>query len=97
MEVEQQGAVQVMPVEEDGVVMGYEPQCEIHLQEPGKFAFNKLVATLGGKAALHPFKKGDLVAVCFYFWKYKENDNYVNQLIVRDIKLVKELDDIIYD
>lgn len=71
-----------------------EPQCELGLKDPGRFSMYNLVAQLSGKAALHQFKKGDLVAVELNFCRCQKDGEFVNQISVHDIKLVKELDPI---
>ena len=91
MEVEKQGKVKRVHIC-DGTHSGYEPQCTMELKDPGRFSLNILVGTLSGKAALHPFKKGDLVAVKLWIWKYKHHGEFVNHIHIKDIKLVKELD-----
>lgn len=91
MEVEKQGKVKRVNIC-DGAHSGYEPQCTMELKDPGRFSLNSLVGTLSGKAALHQFKKGDLVAVKLWIWKYKHHGEFVNHIYIKDIKLVKELD-----
>ena len=91
MEVEKQGKVKRVNIC-DGTHSGYEPQCTMELKDPGRFSLNSLVGTLSGKAALHQFKKGDLVAVKLWIWKYKHHGECVNHIHIKDIKLVKELD-----
>jgi hypothetical protein len=91
MEVEKQGKVKRVN-SCDGTHSGYEPQCTMELKDPGRFSLNSLVGTLSGKAALHQFKKGDLVAVKLWIWKYKHHGEFVNHIYIKDIKLVKELD-----
>jgi hypothetical protein len=91
MEVEKQGMVKRVNIC-DGTHSGYEPQCTMELKDPGRFSLNSLVGTLSGKAALHQFKKGDLVAVKLWIWKYKHHGEFVNHIYIKDIKLVKELD-----
>lgn len=73
---------------------GYEPQCMLMLKSPGRFSTEKITGSLHGKAALHQFKKGDLVTVKFRFWSWKTNHDYVNTVTINDIKLVKNLRDI---
>ena len=92
MEVAHQSIVKNVDVCEDDIHMGYEPQSELELKEPGKFSIEKLVGTLCGKAALHQFKKGDLVAVSLRYWGYYKNGELVNHIIIEDVKLVKDLD-----
>lgn len=92
MEVANQSNVKCVDICEDNAFLGYYPQTELELKEPSKFSPVTMVATLGGKAALHPFKKGDLVAVRLSLWGNKENDEFVNHFYIDDIKLVKELD-----
>ena len=91
MEVEKQGKVKRVNIC-DGTHSGYEPQCTLELKDPVRFSLNCLVGTLSGKAALHQFKKGDLVAVKLWIWKYKHHGEFVNHIHIKDIKLVKELD-----
>ena len=91
MEVEKQGKVKRVNIC-DGTHSGYEPQCTMELKDPVRFSLNCLVGTLSGKAALHQFKKGDLVAVKLWIWKYKHHGEFVNHIHIKDIKLVKELD-----
>ena len=90
MEEERQGMVKRVNIC-DGTHSGYEPQCTMELKDPGRFSLNSLVGTLSGKAALHQFKKGDLVAVKLWIWKYKHHGEFVNHIYIKDIKLVKEL------
>ena len=90
MEVEKQGKVKRVNIC-DGTHSGYEPQCTMELKDPVRFSLNSLVGTLSGKAALHQFKKGDLVAVKLWIWKYKHHGEFVNHIHIKDIKLVKEL------
>lgn len=92
MEVADQSAVKNIDVREDNFHMGFEPQSELELKEPGEFSVERLVGTLSGKAALHQFKKGDLVAVNLKHWGYKKNDEFINRIYIDDIKLVKDLD-----
>lgn len=92
MEVENQSKVKNVEVREDNVLLGYEPETDLELKAPGRFSIEKLVGTLSGKAALHQFKKGDLVAVKLRHWGYKRDGHYVNHIYIEDIKLVKELD-----
>ena len=91
MEVEKQGKVKRVNIC-DGTHSGYEPQCTMELKDPGRFSLNSFVATVSGKAALHPFKKGDLVAVKLWIMKIKHDGELVNRIYIEDIKLVKELD-----
>lgn len=95
MEVVNQSSVESVDICEDNAHFGYYPQAELELKELCKFSPMTVVATLGGKAALHPFKKGDLVAVKLMFCGYKKNGEFVNRIIIDDIKLVKELEDLI--
>ena len=92
MEVARQSKVKNVDVCEDDIHMGYEPQSELELIEPGNFSIEKLVGTLCGKPALHQFKKGDLVAVSLRHRGYNQNSELVNHIIIEDIKLVKDLD-----
>ena len=96
MEVEKQSKVERVEVREDDFLMGYEPQCRLEIKEPGWFSMNTLSATLSGKAALHQFKKGDLVAVKLWFSGYKDKGEFVNHIRIEDIKLVKDLDNWFY-
>ena len=91
MEVEKQGKVKRVELRDETGHIGYEPQCTLELKDPGRFSLNSFVATVSGKAALHPFKKGDLVAVKLWIWKYKHHGEFVNHIHIKDIKLVKEL------
>lgn len=75
----------------------YEPQCSIHLKEPGKCSLHRFVGTLIGDMALFPFKKGDLVKVKPIFWKYKENGKWINQILINNIKLVNNLKEFDYE
>lgn len=77
--------------DENGEKCSY-PEAQLELKQPGKFSVDNLTAKLWGKAALHPFKKGDLVAVQLRFHGYHKDGNYVNNIVVYDIKLVKDLD-----
>ena len=92
MEVESQSKVKRVDVCDETGHIGYEPQSTLELKEPGRFSTYNMVATLSGKAALHQFKKGDLVAVKLMCWKYKKKGEFVNHISITDIKLVKELD-----
>ena len=92
LEVEKQGKLKRVDVSDETSHIGYEPQSTLELKEPGRFSTFNLVATLSGKAALHQFKKGDLVAVKLRCWKYKKKGELVNHISISDIKLVKELD-----
>ena len=92
LEVEKQGKLKRVDVSDETSHIGYEPQSTLELKEPGSFFTFFLVATLSGKAALHQFKKGDLVAVKLRCWKYKKKGELVNHICISDIKLVKELD-----
>ena len=89
LEVEKQGKLKRVDVSDETSHIGYEPQSTLELKEPGRFSTYNMVATLSGKAALHQFKKGDLVAVNLRCWKKGE---LVNHICISDIKLVKELD-----
>lgn len=92
MEVEKQGKVKRVELRDETGHIGYEPQCTLELKDPVRFSLNCLAGTLSGKAALHQFKKGDLVAVKLWIWKYKHHGEFVNHIHIKDIKLVKELD-----
>lgn len=92
-EVETQSKVKSVVINDGEYSYGYEPQCMLALKSPkGSFAFDSIEAKLTGKAALYPFKKGDLVAVKLHFWRKKVNHEYVNCVIINDIKLVKDLE-----
>ena len=95
MEVENKSKVKNSEVREDNVLLGYEPVSDLELKEPGRFSIERLIGTLSGKAALHPFKKGDIVAVNLNHWGYKKDGKFVNHIYINDIKLVKELDNLI--
>lgn len=90
-EVESQSKVERVDICDDVSSYGFEPQCNLCLKEPDRFSTNNLVARLCGKAALHQFKKGDLVAVRLRYWRVKKNNEYVTRITIEDIKLVKEL------
>lgn len=92
MEVVHQSKVVNVEVSEDNFHMGFEPQSELELKEPGKFSSERLVGTLSGKAALHQFKKGDVVAVSLNYRGYKKVGDFVNHIFISDIKLVSDLD-----
>ena len=92
MEVKKQSLVKNVVVREDNFLMGYEPQSDLELEEPESYPRERLTATLCGKPALHQFKKGDIVAVRLNHLGYRDNDEFVNRIIIEDIKLVKELD-----
>ena len=92
MEVVDQSIVKNVECCEDDCLLGYEPQSDLELKEPGRFSIERLIGTLSGKAALHQFKKGDIVAVNLSHWGYKEDGEFVNHISINDIKLVKELD-----
>ena len=78
-------------IDEDGEKRCY-PEAQLELKRPGRFSVDHLTATLWGKAALHPFKKGDLVAVQLSFGGYRKGDDFVNTVTVDDIKIIKDLD-----
>ena len=92
MEVAHQSEVKRVDICDETDHIGYEPQAELELKEPGRFSGERLVGTLCGKAALHQFKKGDLVAVKLSHSGYKKDGEYVNHIYIEDIKLVKNLD-----
>ena len=92
MEVAHQSKVERVDICDDTHHYGFEPQCRLELKEPGRFSIDRLEGTLSGKAALHQFKKGDLVAVNLEFWGHKKKGEFVNHIRIKDIKLVKELD-----
>lgn len=94
-EVESQSKIERVDINDGENSYGFEPQCNLCLKEPGRFSINNLVAKLSGKAALHKFKKGDLVAVQLCYWRVLRNNEYVNLVIIKDIKLVTELNKII--
>ena len=79
-------------VYEDDFFMGFEPRATMEFKIPGKFSPERLVGRLHGHAALHPFKKGDLVAVSLSFRGYGKGDDFVNDIVIDEIKLVKDLD-----
>ena len=91
-QVEGQSEIERVEMSDDTNHYGYEPQSIVELKGTGRFALDHLFAKLKGKAALHPFKKGDLVAVRLDFWGYRKDSNYVNDIVIADIKLVKDLD-----
>lgn len=91
MVVENQSEVRRVDISDDTCHYGYEPQSTLELKQPGRFALESLTGTLRGKAALYQFKKGDMVAVCIRFEKRKKKGEFVNCIIIEDIKLVKEL------
>ena len=78
-------------IDEDGEKRCY-PEAQLELKQPGKFSLNNFTATLWGKAALHPFKKGDLVAVQLSFGGYRKGDEFINDIVIDEIKIVKDLD-----
>ena len=90
-EVESQSKVERVDICDDVSTYGFEPQCDLFLKEPDRFSINNLVARLCGKAALHQFKKGDLVAVTLRYRRVKKNHEYVTRVSIEDIKVVKEL------
>jgi hypothetical protein len=92
MKVARQSKVTRVDVCDETSHIGYEPQCKLELKGPGRFSIDSLEGTLSGKAALHQFKEGDLVAVKLEFWGHRKKGEYVNHIIIKDIKLVKELD-----
>ena len=92
MEVENRSNFENVDICEDNTHIGYEPRVDLVLKEPGKPSIERLVGTLSGKAAVYPFKKGDLVAVSINFRGYKYAGEFVNHIRINDIKLVKELD-----
>ena len=67
------------------------PQAQLLLKDPGRFSINRLVVKLSGQQALHPFRKGDLVAVSLSFSVRDRGDGPVNEIAVNDIRLVKDL------
>ncbi len=91
-QVEGQSEIERVEMSDDTNHYGYEPQAMLELKEPGRFSLDHLFAKLKGKAALHPFKKWDLVAVQLRFHGYHKDGNYVNNIVIDDIKLVKDLD-----
>ncbi len=90
-EVESQSKVERVDVCDDVSSYGFEPQCYLCLKEPDRFSINSLAAKLCGKAALHQFKKGDLVAVQLRYSRVKKNNEYVTRITIENIKLVKQL------
>lgn len=92
MKVVHQSRVKRADICDETSHIGYEPQCKLELKGPGRFSINNLEGKLSGKAALHQFKEGDLVAVKLEFWGHKEKGEFVNHIRIKDIKLVKELD-----
>ena len=78
-------------IDQDGEKCNY-PEAQLELKRPGRFSVDHLTATLWGKAALHPFKKGDLVAVQLRFGGYRKGDDFINDIVIDDIKLMKDLD-----
>ncbi len=78
-------------IDEEGEKRCY-PEADLELKGPEMFSVNHLTAKLWGKAALHPFKKGDLVAVQLSFGGYHKGEDFVNDITVDDIKLVRDLD-----
>lgn len=92
MEVAHQGKIKSVNISDDGSHYGYEPQSTLELKEPGRWSLESLAATLHGEAALHPFKEGDLVAVCLKTSTRMKNGEYMNHIDIEDIKLVKQLE-----
>ena len=92
-EVEDQSEVERVNCSDGEIDYGFEPQCMLMLKSPGRFSVEKIAGRLHGKAALHQFKKGDLVTVKLRFWGWKVNHDYVNNVTIDDIKLVKNLRD----
>ena len=93
LEVEGLSSVERVEMSDDTYHYGYEPEAMLELKEPGRFSLDHLFAKLKGKASLHPFKKGDLVAVQLQFWGHRKGDyEFVNDIVIDDIKLVKDLD-----
>lgn len=92
LEVEKQSKVKRVDICDNNDHYGFEPQAELELKEPGCCSIERLTGTLSGKAALHQFKKGELVAVKLNHWGYKKKGEFVNHIRIKDIKLVKELD-----
>lgn len=92
MKVVHQSRVKRVDICDETSHIGYEPQCKLELKGPGRFSIDSLEGKLSGKAALHQFKEGDLVAVKLEFWGHKEKGEFVNHIRIKDIKLVKELD-----
>ena len=90
--VARQNEVKIEDVCDETGHIGYEPQSELELKEPGRFSIGRLVGILQGKAALHKFKEGELVAVKLNLWGYNKNGEIVNRIYIDDIKLVRELD-----
>lgn len=90
-EVENQSQVKRVDIGDKTNHYGFEPQATIELKDPDIFSMNRLVATLKGKLALHQFKKGDIVAVQLRFNRYKKHGEWVNDINIEDIKLVKDL------
>ena len=96
-EVESQSKVERVDINDGEATYGFEPQCDLCLKEPDIFSINNLVARLCGKAALHQFKKGDLVAVQLRYGRVKKKNEYVTGITIKNIKLVKELKNVFYD
>lgn len=94
-EVEDQTEVERVGCSEGEIDYGFEPQSVLILKSPGRFSLEKIAGRLHGKAALHQFKKGDLVIVKLRFWSWKTDHDYVNNVTINDIKLVKNLKDIL--
>lgn len=88
LEVEKQTPVESVEVN-DGYESGFEPRSVLMLKAPEIFSYDSFAAMLQGEAALHRFKKGDLVAVKLRFQAAKKNHEYYTQVVIEDIKLVK--------
>ena len=92
LDVVNKGAIKSVEICDENNRISYEIQAELELKKPGRFSVTRLVGILCGKAALYPFKEGDLVAVNLNFWGHKKNGVLINRIYIEDIKLVKELD-----
>ena len=97
MEVEQIGTIIRAKMSDGMNHFSFQPQCSIHLREPGRCSVHRFVATLIGDDALYPFKKGDWVEIHPIFWKYKENGKWINQILINNIKLVNNLKEFDYE
>ncbi len=97
MEVEEQTRVECIDCNDGVIDYGYEPQCVLLLKKPGRFSSDSIAVKLQGKAALHHFKKGDMVAVSLGFWKTKNDHEYSTRVTIDDIKLVKEIKTFVYE
>ena len=93
--VVKQTRVEFVDVTDETVDYGREPQCTLILEDTGILPTDFLAVTIYGKAALHKFKQDDMVAIEPSFSLVKRGHEYYTHISARDIKLVKELKNIL--